>query len=75
MITQHQWLFDMIMEGYYSLTFLFILKNVFGQGILHVKNQTKGSNYFPPLKIFELGLFLQEQVRVIINGTETFWWL
>ena len=35
------------MEGYYSLTFLFILKNVFGQGSLHVKNQTKGSNYFP----------------------------
>ena len=47
---------------------IFILKNVFGQGILHVKNQTKGSNYCPR-KLFEYGLFSQEHVRVTINGT------
>ena len=41
---------------------------MFGQGILYVKTQTKGNNYFPR-KIFEFGLFLQEHVRVTVNGT------
>ena len=45
-------------------------KKMFLEKVFYMKkkNQTKGSNYFLR-KIFEFDFFLQEHVKVIINGT------